>query len=602
MMATFTSFQRYLSDVLEAFSRGEYGQTDLTECPFKGEAESKIVRSLEGVQEHLAATKQQMPFPDAADQSPRILIVDDSELMRTMITDALADQGYVIHTAQSGEEALALIDESPPDVVLLDHEMPGLKGIDVLRSIKGRASTCHILVIIITAHVDDLSIETALSTGASEFIPKPFSRSVCRARVRNVVCTNELLQKYKTLREVADAANRSKSEFLANMSHEIRTPMTAILGFSEILEGREVDQEQLEMVRTIRRNGEYLIGIINDILDLSKIEAGKLEIEHIQCSPCQVLSEVVSLMRVRASAKNLPLVIEYDGPIPQSIQSDPVRLRQILINLTGNAVKFTEVGKIRLVARLTDADSNEPKMRFDVIDSGIGMAEEQIGKLFQPFVQADSSTTRKFGGTGLGLTITKRLAEILGGNVYTHSVPGEGSTFSVTVSTGPLDGVKMVDNPTEAEVPTEQVAKSATGDARLDCRVLLAEDGPDNQRMISFILKKAGADVAVAENGQVAFDLALAARDEGNPFDVILMDMQMPVLDGYGATGKLREAGYSGPIIALTAHAMSSDKVKCLNAGCDEYTTKPIDRKRLISLVAQYASGRKSEEVFNVQD
>jgi Amt family ammonium transporter len=390
-------------------------------------------------------------------------------------------------------------------------------------------------------------------------------------------------------RQAADFANQAKSEFLANMSHEIRTPMTAILGFTEVVLGNVKEQQNIDGLKTIQRNGEHLLEIINDILDLSKIESGKLDVEHIDCSPCRVLSGVASLMRVRSTAKGLPLEIEFDGPIPLRIQSDPTRLRQILINLVGNAIKFTEVGKIRVLARLLDADSDQPRMQFDVVDTGIGMSEEGIGKLFRPFSQADTSTTRKFGGTGLGLTISKRLAEMLGGGISVHSTPGEGSTFSVTVSTGPLAGVKMVDNPTEAVIHIEQVGIPTGGDVRLDCRVLLAEDGPDNQRLISFVLKKAGADVTVAENGQVALDFALAARDEGNPFDVILMDMQMPVLDGYAATGKLREAGYSGPIIALTAHAMSSDRDKCLNAGCDEYMTKPIDRRKLIEMVASYA-------------
>ena len=390
-------------------------------------------------------------------------------------------------------------------------------------------------------------------------------------------------------REEATAANIAKSEFLANMSHEIRTPMTAILGFSDVLMESVTNREQFDAATTIKQNGEYLLGLINDILDLSKIEAGKLEIEHIQCSPCQILSEVVSLMRVRANAKNLPLEIEYDGPIPQSIQSDPTRLRQILINLTGNAVKFTEVGKIRLVARLLEAESDQPKMQFEVVDSGIGMTEEQITRLFKPFSQVDSSTTRTHGGTGLGLAISKRLAEKLDGDINVRSRPGEGTTFILTVGTGPLDGVKLLDNPTEAEVSMDPEKKPAAPETKLDCRVLLAEDDPDNQRLIAFLLKKAGAEVVVADNGRIAHDLALAARDEGSPFDVILMDMQMPVMDGYDATGKLREAGYSGPIIALTAHAMSTDRDKCLHAGCDDYMTKPIDRQKLVALTGHYA-------------
>ncbi len=236
-------------------------------------------------------------------------------------------------------------------------------------------------------------------------------------------------------------------------------------------------------------------------------------------------------------------------------------------------------------------------MQLEVVDSGIGMTEEQIAGLFKPFSQVDSSTTRKHGGTGLGLAISKRLAEKLGGDISVASAAGEGSTFTVTVATGPLDGVKLIDKPTEAQFPIDSDAKPAASRAQLDCRVLLAEDGPDHQRLIAFLLKKAGAEVVVADNGQIACDLALAARDERASFDVILMDMQMPVMGGYEATGKLREAGHTGPIIALTAHAMSTDRAKCLDAGCDDYATKPIDHKKLVSMVAEYASRQELHKV-----
>jgi len=392
--------------------------------------------------------------------------------------------------------------------------------------------------------------------------------------------------------EAAKAASRAKSEFLANMSHEIRTPMTAILGFSDVLMEGELSEEQKDAAATIKRNGEYLIGLINDILDLSKIEAGKLAVERIACSPCQILADVASLMRVRAKAKGLAFEIVYDGPIPQTIRSDPTRLRQILINLAGNAVKFTETGNISLTARLLAGQSRDPMLQFDVTDSGIGMTEEEIARLFQPFSQADTSTTRKHGGTGLGLTISKRLAEELGGGIAVRSTPGKGSTFTATIETGPLYGVRLVACPTEAQLSMPRERRPAAERVKLECRVLLAEDGLDNQRLISFFLRKCGVDVTVAETGRAACDLALAALEAGDPFAVILMDMQMPVMDGYSATRELRDAGYTGPIIALTAHAMTADRDKCLRAGCNDYTTKPIDRDKLLSLVAKYARRR----------
>jgi CheY-like chemotaxis protein len=243
---------------------------------------------------------------------------------------------------------------------------------------------------------------------------------------------------------------------------------------------------------------------------------------------------------------------------------------------------------------LLDSEANGPKLQVEVVDTGIGMTEEQIARLFKPFHQADTSTTRKFGGSGLGLTISKRLAEKLGGDIAVTSTLGAGSTFTVTIDTGPLEGVKLVDKPTEADISMEPETNPITQRGQVNCRVLLAEDGPDNQRLMSFLLEKAGAEVALAENGRIAHDHALAARDGGTPFDVILMDMQMPVMDGYEATARLRDAEYTGPIIALTAHAMSTDREKCLKAGCDEYLAKPVDRQRLISLVAEYAAASRA--------
>jgi PAS domain S-box-containing protein len=395
-------------------------------------------------------------------------------------------------------------------------------------------------------------------------------------------------------KQLADAANRSKSEFLANMSHEIRTPMTAILGYTELLlDKRNFDnapEDRIQSIQTIQRNGEHLLAIIDDILDLAKIESGKMTVETVSTSPVAILEAVLSLMRVRSAAKGIVLEAVYETCVPATIQTDPTRLRQVILNLVSNAIKFTQTGSVRVVVRFVPG--LVPQMEFDVVDTGVGMSREQQDQLFMPFVQADASTTRQFGGTGLGLTISKRLAEIMGGSVViVDSATGVGSRFRATIGAGDLTGIQMVE-PSLGGIPKEArstVTQAKPAEQALSgCRILLAEDGLDNQRLISFILKKAGAVVTVVDNGQLAVDAAIEASDRKESFHVILMDMQMPVLDGYGATLLLRGKGYQDTVIALTAHAMESDRVKCLNSGCDDYTTKPINKARLIATIANY--------------
>ncbi len=414
----------------------------------------------------------------------------------------------------------------------------------------------------------------------------------------------------------AEAATVAKSEFLANMSHEIRTPMTAILGYTDILIEQSWGRDSQEPLAVVKRNGEYLLQIINDILDLSKIESGKLEVEWIRVSLSQMISEVASLMRVRSESKKLSLEIRYATELPEILKTDPTRVRQILINLMGNAIKFTEQGGVKLVVSLVRSAGEEilsvldlqkewwseaagvPRIaaghsyvRFDVTDSGIGIAPEMVDKLFQPFTQADTSMSRRYGGTGLGLTISLRLAQRLGGTILVASEPGKGSTFSLVIPTGSLEGVPMMSSPAASAVTGSRPLADSRKTGQLNCRILLAEDGPDNQRLISFVLKKAGAEVVIAENGNVAVEKIRSAEAEGQPFDVVLMDMQMPVLDGYGAAGQLRCMKYDKPIIALTAHAMAGDREKCLAVGCTDYATKPIDQTALLETIRKYLPG-----------
>ena len=385
-------------------------------------------------------------------------------------------------------------------------------------------------------------------------------------------------------------ANRAKSEFLANMSHEIRTPMTAIIGYADLLLDPETSSsEQRSHIQTIRRNGEHLLSILNDILDLSKIEAGRMTTEKVACSPSAIIVDVASLMRVRAAEKGLFFEVQYQTQIPETIQSDPTRMRQVLMNLVGNAIKFTKTGGIRVLARCI-VDGEASRLEVEVVDTGIGLSAEQQAGLFQPFAQADSSTTRQFGGTGLGLAICRRLAHMLGGDISLDSSLSRGSSFKFTVATGSLEGVRMFEDLTEAGIPeTGAVVVNEKITAQVDVTVLLAEDGPDNQVLIAKHLTRAGITVTVVENGELALQKAMAAAMAGRPYDVVLMDMQMPVMDGYAATSELRRKGYRGPIVALTAHAMAGDRERCIAAGCTDYLTKPIARKRLIDAVSEHA-------------
>ncbi|MGC3966952.1 MAG: ATP-binding protein [Pirellulales bacterium] len=387
----------------------------------------------------------------------------------------------------------------------------------------------------------------------------------------------------------AEAASIAKSEFLANMSHEIRTPMAAILGYADLLmelgDIRQAPNPRVEAIDTIRRNGRHLLALINDMLDLSRIESGKLSFEQVECSPVEIVREVEGLMRGRAEGKGIGLSCELQTPIPTTIKNDPTRLRQVLVNLVGNAVKFTEQGEVRIEARYL---GDESRLEVDVVDTGIGIDADVQARLFQPFVQADSSTTRRFGGTGLGLAISRRLAEMFGGGLsFVSSEPGVGTRVRLTIPCCVV-GTEMTDEFRLAAAVAPPV-QDAAPQTLVGIRVLVAEDGPDNQRLILHYLKKAGADVTLVDNGRAAVDTVLAADAAGAEFDVVLMDMQMPIMGGYEATSLLRSLGYEVPVIAATAHAMSGDREKCLAAGCNDYVTKPFEREVLLRTIGEHA-------------
>ncbi|HYX37288.1 MAG TPA: chemotaxis protein CheB [Oligoflexus sp.] len=393
-------------------------------------------------------------------------------------------------------------------------------------------------------------------------------------------------------KNAAEAANSAKSEFLANMSHEIRTPLGAILGYAELLLNPEQERnDAIHYATRIRRNIEQLSELVDEILDIAKVEAGKLEVERVRFELLPELSETVALLDSRAKGQGLTFQLNFDGEIPQTILACPKRMRQVLLNIGGNALKFTQEGSVSITVRLMPATAGQTgkHLYFIVKDTGCGLSPEQQGRLFRPFSQADSSVTRKFGGTGLGLTLARRLAEALGGDVtLTESRLGQGSTFTFHLDPGPLDGVTTLTGLTTASLENIKLAISdrfVSSQRLTGMRVLLVEDGPDNQALMTYFLQQSGAVVELAVNG-----LEALGKAQSSAYDVVLMDIQMPVLDGYEATRRLKAAGYQTPIVSLTAHAMSGEREKCLSAGCSDYLSKPVKANVLIDVVARLAN------------
>ncbi|MBL9150629.1 MAG: response regulator [Phycisphaerae bacterium] len=403
----------------------------------------------------------------------------------------------------------------------------------------------------------------------------------CRNAESNVA---RLRQACERERAQAAAAARAKDEFFANLTHEIRTPMTSILGFADLLLSRSIGEtERRQHLLTIRNAGHHLLTIVNDMLDLAKMDAGRMTIEELEVNPLDVVNDVLELLRGRADERGLTLAVRSEGPIPTRIASDPVRLRQVLLNLVSNAIRFTERGGVTITISLDGPrDAATPRLRFAVADTGIGMGPEQLARLFQPFVQADGTIARRYGGTGLGLAIAAKLVQLLDGDISVDSAPGKGSTFSFTIATGSLAGGAFVEGMERfARTPKPANATSLFG------RVLLAEDSPDSQRLLALHLRSIGLDVTVVDDGKKAVQRALASRAT-DPFDLVLLDAQMPYLDGPGALAELRAAGWTGPIVALTAATGGDSLVACNAAGFDDVVSKPIDRRTLATLCERH--------------
>lgn len=510
-------------------------------------------------------------------------------------------QQFELSHAYQGEEAFDLVSretqcEHPFALAFVDMRMPpGWDGLETIRRLWQLDP--RLQVVLCTAYSDYswFEIAEALSPGDRLLIlKKPFDAIEVRQLAASLITkwnlgraaersqrdlerqVAERTRELQEAKETADRASQSKSDFLANISHEIRTPLTAILGFTRLLMDGPNAEESTEYLQIIRASAEHQLTLINDLLDVSKIEAGQMPLHRVACSVPRIIDEVLQTLRFRAEEKGLALGSEVAASLAEPIYSDPSRLRQLLLNLVNNALKFTQSGSVHVSAG-TLVEDGRRKLRIDVADTGIGIAADKQQMIFDPFVQADSSIAPRFGGTGLGLAISRSIAGLLGGSLTVASHEGRGSTFTLVVDAERPD---TADDPAAAS-PAGGASLPAAGSLE-GRRILVVEDHRYNRRLIELAFTRAGALVDMAEDGQAGVD-----RARSTDYDAVLMDIQMPVMDGYTATEQLRAAGYCKPIIALTAHALPAERQRCLRSGFNAFVGKPIDLDHLKAVVRQ---------------
>lgn len=524
-----------------------------------------------------------------------ILIVDD-KIENIIALEALIQRDDIkIITTTSPNEALRLCWQNEIAIALVDVQMPEMDGFELVDLIKSNPKTRDILVVFVTA----ISTETkyavkGLSTGAVDYLYKPLDPYITNAKVDSLITLvrtqleikrkNVELEKYQEeliiARDQAEKGKQIKERFLANMSHEIRTPLNGILGLAHLLKNTELDVEQTRMLDLLKLSSEALLGVINDILDISKIEAGKFKIVRTETNIANLCKSVIDLLKYKAEEKGIDIRAEIDEQIPQLIMADSMRLNQILLNLLSNAIKFTDVGSITLSLNLLESEGSKVKLKFSVIDSGIGIPENKIGKIFESFEQADDDTDHKYGGTGLGLSIVKKLVELKGGEIEVTSEIGKGSTFSVT-------------NWYQIAANQKQAARVNPADlAKFDnVSVLVAEDNTINQFMIKKILTSWNLKVTIVENGELALESL-----RNNTFDIVLMDTHMPVMGGFETTRRIRSDMPDGvnnvPIISLSAAVLEEELQEAYAAGVNDIVSKPFDlsvlHHKIQKLVNQY--------------
>ncbi len=511
-----------------------------------------------------------------------VLLIDDNKVTRTPLVAVLEQADYKVMLGGNAEEAMKLLHTMAPDIILLDVMMPGTNGFSFCRKLKKNKKYQDIPVIFLTSLSQQTDIVKGFDAGGQDYIIKPFNQQELLARVRTHIHLHDTLLENKRLSRLALDASLSKSEFLASMSHEIRTPLNSIIGMAEVLAETTLSEEQQEYVRIFRSAGESLLEIINDILDLSKIEAGQTELEAIDFDLPTLLESVTTIVSLRADEQETTIRTHIDSDVPFYLNGDPTRLRQILLNLVGNAVKFTSKGQVEITVSTKSQSGPDPEqLLFAIKDNGIGIPADKQQLIFESFTQADSLTTRKYGGTGLGLTICQKLLTIMRGHIWLTSQPGEGSTFFFTIPFSQAIAPRP-------EINTNSELQPARCDMLPAARILLVDDNKDNCNLIHLYLRNTPFTLKIAANGQEAVK-AFCAK----PFDLILMDIEMPIMDGYEATQKIRQWEQKHkrapvPIVALTAHAFIRFKKKCLDAGCSDFLTKPVKKAKLIETIATH--------------
>jgi signal transduction histidine kinase/HPt (histidine-containing phosphotransfer) domain-containing protein len=539
----------------------------------------------------------------------RLLIVDDNEMNRDMLSRRLGRKGFLVDTAKNGTQAIEMADGGNYDVILLDIIMPGINGIEVLSRLREKYNAGELPIIMVTAREEADYVVEALNKGANDYLTKPIDLSVTLARIDTQIRLGRLQRELDNARELAVQASTAKSDFLSNMSHEIRTPMNVIVGMAELLMESKLDPEQEHYTSVLQSASEALLDLINDILDLAKIEAGRLELSHVLFDVHALVEKARKLMEVRGREKGLLLKAFIASDVPRFIKGDPVRLRQVLINLLGNAIKFTESGGISVHVEKDPSAQDPALLRFSVSDTGIGISPDQKENIFEKFQRGDASVTREIQGTGLGLAICKRLTEMMGGSISVESELGKGSCFLVSAAFEIPDTEELLCTGPPIRVPGEAEAghvspRAALPDSVLESfplRILLVDDALQNRVLIRSFLKGTSDHLEEAENGLIALE-----KFKQMKFDAILMDCQMPVMDGLTASKEIRkfekdEGREPTPIIVLTANAMKENVLASFEAGCDAHLTKPLKKQALLTALQEHRSMKAARSGTNLE-